>query len=246
MTGDRALTHPLTDEEKALVERYHNIIYTVMNDMRLPHKKQDDLYGDGALALMAAARQYQTQSRLQKYSFATIAYISIRRAYANNIRAKKKFETISLDAEIGDTGFTLYNITPAPDYTPENSEETLKAYSRVKELLTEKEYVCVELYALGLPIREIEQYHNTSRGAYNDAIWRAREKCFVHYGEIFDTTDTAEIPEKKKQRSVSEDEHAEIIRLFNEEMSMQQIGRMLGRNTSVVRRHVKKFRQAAT
>jgi len=26
MTGDRALTYPLTDEERALVERYHNHI----------------------------------------------------------------------------------------------------------------------------------------------------------------------------------------------------------------------------
>ena len=34
MTG-KAMTRPLTDAERALVERYHNLIYRVMQDLHL-------------------------------------------------------------------------------------------------------------------------------------------------------------------------------------------------------------------
>ncbi len=46
MTGDKTLIYPLTDEEKVLVERYHNIIYTVMRDMGLMNWS-NDLYDAG-------------------------------------------------------------------------------------------------------------------------------------------------------------------------------------------------------
>ena len=34
MTG-KTMTRPLTDAERALVERYHNLIYRVMHDLHL-------------------------------------------------------------------------------------------------------------------------------------------------------------------------------------------------------------------
>lgn len=242
MTGDKTLTCPLTDEERELTERYHDLIWKVMNDMQLPRQLQDDLYGDGALALMAAVRQYQTQSKLQKHSFATIAYVCIKRACFNNIATEA---AVSLDAEIGEGGLTLYEVTPAPDYTPENSEKTLKAYSRVKELLSGKEYMCAEIHTSGLPTREIKQYYGISHNTYNCVIRRARKKCFAHYGDIFDTTEAVEMP-KEKHRPVTEEENAEILRLFNEGMSAIQIANILGRHRTVIYRHIKKFRQAAT
>ncbi len=242
MTGDKTLTYPLTDKEKALVERYHNIIYTVMNDMRLIHQMQNDLYGTGALALMAAARKYLARSDLQKYSFNTIAYASIRRGYIKNIAAEA---TVSLDAEIGENGLTLYDVTPAPDYMSKNSGKTLKAYNCVKELLSEKEYMCVELHSSGLSVREIKQHYGIPRSTYECVIRRARKKCFTHYGEIFDTTETAEMP-KQEQRRITAEESAEILRLFDEGISMRHIGRILGRDKNVISRHIKKFRQVTT
>ncbi len=236
MTGDKTLTYPLTDEEKKLVERYHNIIYKVMKDMGLMYL-YDELYDVGALALMAAVRKYQTRSELQKYAFTTIAYINIKRAYAKNIATEV---TVSLDAKISEDGLTLYDVTPAPDYMPKNSEKTLKAYSRVKELLSEKERMCVKLHLSGMSVRKIKQCYGIPRSTYGCAIRRARKKCFAHYGEIFDTTETAEMP-KQEQRRITAEESAEILRLFDEGISMRHIGRILGRDKNVISRHVKKI-----
>ncbi len=124
-------------------------------------------------------------------------------------------------------------------------EETLKAHSCIKELLTEKEYICAKFCASGLPTRKISQYRDISYDAYASAIRRARKKCFAHYGEIFDTTETVEMP-KREHRPVTKDEHAEILRLFNEGMGVVQIEHTLGRHKNVIYRHIKKFRRAAT
>ncbi len=241
MTGDQTLTYPLTDEEKALVERAHGLIWKVMWDMRLPYAMRDNLYDIGALALMRTARKYQTRNELQKYAFTTIAYRKLKNAYIKNIKAEKKFEAKSLDAEINDNGSTLRDIIPAQDYVPENLEETLEAHRRVRELLSEKEFMCIELCALGLSSYEIEQYHGISRGTYTKIIWRVKEKCFARYGEIFNTTETAELPKKRKLQRITEEESAEIIRLFNEGMSTVQIGRILERNHSSISYHIKKI-----
>ena len=73
MTG-KAMTRPLTDAERALVERYHNLIYRVMHDLHLGTEADTDLYGEAALGLILAAQRYLTDESLQKYRFTTIAY----------------------------------------------------------------------------------------------------------------------------------------------------------------------------
>ncbi len=110
--------------------------------MRLPYAMQDDLYDIGALTLMRTARRYLAQNELQKYAFTTIAYKKFQSAYIKNIKTEKNYEVQSLDAEINDDGFTLYGSIPAPDYEPKNSEETLEAYRRVRELLEEARKSC--------------------------------------------------------------------------------------------------------
>ena len=57
MTG-KAMTRPLTDAERALVERYHNLIYRVMHDLHLGTEADTDLYGEAALGLILAAQRY--------------------------------------------------------------------------------------------------------------------------------------------------------------------------------------------
>ncbi len=63
MTGDVALTYPLTDEKKALAERHHNIIWTVTRDMGLM-KQLDDFYDTGALALTQHRNMLRPPERL--------------------------------------------------------------------------------------------------------------------------------------------------------------------------------------
>ena len=111
MTG-KSMTRPLTDAERALVERYHNLIYRVIHDLHPGTEADTDLYGEAALGLILAAQRYLTDESLQKYRFATIAYSRIRNALLRQRRReRKKPQLISLDAWQADGG-TLYDVLP--------------------------------------------------------------------------------------------------------------------------------------
>ena len=111
MTG-KTMTRPLTDAERALVERYHNLIYRVMHDLHLGTEADTDLYGEAALGLILAAQQYLTEERLQKYRFSDVAYSRIRNALLRQRhKARKAPLVLSLDAWQKDGG-TLYDVLP--------------------------------------------------------------------------------------------------------------------------------------
>ena len=111
MTG-KTITRPLTDAERTLVERYHNLIYRVMHDLHLGTEADTDLYGEAALGLILAAQRYLTDESLQKYHFTTIAYSRIRNALLRQRRRERKQpQVLSLDAWQADGG-TLYDVLP--------------------------------------------------------------------------------------------------------------------------------------
>ena len=111
MTG-KAMTRPLTDAERALVERYHNLIYRVMHDLHLGTEADTDLYGEAALGLILAAQRYLADESLQKYRFTTIAYSRIRNALLRQRRRERRQpQVLSLDAWQADGG-TLYDVLP--------------------------------------------------------------------------------------------------------------------------------------
>ncbi len=244
MTGDRALTYPLTDEEKELVERYHNMIWKVINDMRPPYSVQDDVYDIAALALMKAARKYHTRDDLrERTSFKTVAYNYIRSALSTEFRTRSNYNTLSLDYK-DDDGKSIYHYIPAPEYVPENSPETSRAYNIVTQLLTPRQLTCVIAASNHISEVEYSEMYNCKISYMNSTLDNVRRKCFARYCEIFNTDTPEERP--IKCRPVTEEEHAEILRLFDEGMNMHQIGRTLGRSSSVIFRHIKKSRQAAT
>jgi len=244
MTGDKTLAYPLTDEEKALVERYHNLIWKVINDMRLPRQLQDDVYDIAALALMAAARKYQTKDDLrEKTTFKTVAYRCIQSAISNELRTRSNYITFSLDHK-DDNGRCIYDYTPASEYVPENSPETIKVYNTVVQMLTPRQLTCVIAASNHVTETEYSEMYGCKISCMGNALNRVRKKCFARYCEIFDT----DMPEERPIRGhpVTEEERAKILRLFDEGISMAQIGRMLGRSVSVIHRNVKKIRQAKT
>ena len=94
MTG-KTITRPLTDAERTLVERYHNLIYRVMHDLHLGTEADTDLYGEAALGLILAAQRYLADESLQKYRFTTIAYSRIRNALLRQrLRERKQPQRI--------------------------------------------------------------------------------------------------------------------------------------------------------
>ncbi len=238
MTGDKTLTYPLTDEEKALVERYHNIIWKVINDMRLPYSVRDDVYDIAALALMKAVREYQTRDELrERASFASVAYNRIRSTLGTEFSARSNHSALSLDVE-DDDGKPMHHYIPAPEYIPENSPETIRAYSMVTQLLTPRQLTCAIAASNHITEAEYSEMYNCKISYMNGTLSSIRKKCFARYCEIFNTN----TPEDKpvRQRPVTENEHAEILRMFNEGVSITQIGRTLERSISVIHRHIKK------
>ena len=111
MTG-KTIARPLTDAERTLVERYHNLIYRVMHDLHLGTEADTDLYGEAALGLILAAQRYLTDESLQKYRFTMIAYSRIRNALLRQrCRERRQPQVLSLDAWQADGG-TLYDVLP--------------------------------------------------------------------------------------------------------------------------------------
>ena len=106
------MIRPLSEAERALVERYHSLIYRVLGDLHLGADAAADLYGDAALGLVFAAQQYLTEERLQKYRFSDVAYSRIRNALMRQRhKARKAPVMLSLDAWQKDGG-TLYDVLP--------------------------------------------------------------------------------------------------------------------------------------
>lgn len=110
--NEKTMNRPLTDAERALVERYHSLIYRVIDDLHLGADAAADLYGDAALGLVFAAQQYLTEEQLQRYRFSDVAYSRIRNALLRQRhKARKAPVVLSLDAWQEDGG-TLYDILP--------------------------------------------------------------------------------------------------------------------------------------
>lgn len=106
----QTLNRPLSQAERALVERYHNLIYRVMNDCHVREDVASDLYGEAALALVLAAQRYLKNEELQRYRFTTIAYSRIRNVLLRQRRAMAKNpQILSLDA-VNECGGTLYDV----------------------------------------------------------------------------------------------------------------------------------------
>lgn len=108
----KTMNRPLSEAERALVERYHSLIYRVIGDLHLGADTAADLYGDAALGLVFAAQQYLTEEQLQKYRFSDVAYSRIRNALLRQRHKVRKAPVVlSLDAWQKDGG-TLYDVLP--------------------------------------------------------------------------------------------------------------------------------------
>lgn len=105
-------TRPLSDAERTLVERYHNLIYRVMHDLHLDPDGATDLYGEAALGLIQAAQRYISDESMQQHRFATIAYRQIRNTLLRQRHKEHKIpEMVSLDEKLA-SGNTMYDILP--------------------------------------------------------------------------------------------------------------------------------------
>lgn len=88
---------PLTEEQKRLAELNHDLVFKFLNENGLPEAQYYDVVIFGYLC---AAQEYTDNTKLQKYSFSTVAWKRMQRELFNHIkyleRKKRDIPTISL------------------------------------------------------------------------------------------------------------------------------------------------------
>lgn len=94
--------NPLTNEQRLMAEKNHDLVYTFLQDKRLPI---NDFYDIVIFGYLCAVQEYCDNPKLRKYSFATVAWkkmsheISKHKIYLN--RQKRGCPTVSLNGYIG-------------------------------------------------------------------------------------------------------------------------------------------------
>ena len=88
---------PLTREQREFATKWHNLIYTFLNEKRL---SEEDYYDIVVFGFLRAVKRYFTEPALQQYSFSTIAWKNMRSCLSDYFKSqscqKRNGYTISL------------------------------------------------------------------------------------------------------------------------------------------------------
>lgn len=172
----RCLTKPLTDAERVLCEENHNIIYDVMRHYYITDPGLD-VYGECAMALMAAAQKYRTTERLQSYAFSTIAYNHIRSVLGRLVHKAKKHPALSLDKPCTREGSLYGEILTLPRTVYQCSTDTLTLYMRCMERLTVRQQDVLCMHGSGMTHTEIASVLQIPVSTVGTRLHYARKKC---------------------------------------------------------------------
>jgi RNA polymerase sigma factor (sigma-70 family) len=164
--SEKEKTRKLTEEEKMLVEKSHNLIYWYIHKH---HLDLDECYDLLALRLITTAKKYLQDTNLQRYSFTTIVSRSFFSAVGNSLR-KNRGTCISMDAALTDT-LTLNEsiLTALPD---DKSAIPIKC---AINSLDESKRKILSLYIDGYTVREISKKCGYSKSAVGQKIRESKE-----------------------------------------------------------------------
>lgn len=100
---------PLTGEQKHLAELNHDLVYKFLSKNNLSETEYYDVVIFGYLC---AAQEYCVNTKLQRYSFSTVAWKRMHRELSNHLkfldRKKRDFPTISLSEILSDSDSLHY------------------------------------------------------------------------------------------------------------------------------------------
>lgn len=146
----------LTEEERKLAAKWHNLIYTFLHEKGLP---EDDFYDIVVFGFLRAAKEYLSRPNLQKYSFSTIAWNYMRSCLSDHFkkqsRQKRKGYTISLHTiTYGSEAVPLEETLSAPDYLMMQLETELLLHD-LAQRATRQQMAVVRMRSEGYNLREI-------------------------------------------------------------------------------------------
>lgn len=145
---------PLTKEQRDFATKWHNLIYTFLNDKGLPEM---DYYDIVVFGFLRAVKDFFSDSALQqKYSFSTIAWKKMEDSLIDYYRSqscqKRQAYVVSLHSYDGP--YTLEEVLPAPDKVMVQLETELLLHD-LAALASRQQMAVVRMKSAGYNMREI-------------------------------------------------------------------------------------------
>ncbi len=144
---------PLTKEQRDFATKWHNLIYTFLNDKGL---SEMDYYDIVVFGFLRAVKRYFTEPELQKYSFSTIAWQAmdsdLSNYYKRQFRQKRHANVVSLHSYDG--AYTLEEILSTQDKVMAQLETELLLHD-LATLASHQQMSVVRMRSAGYNMREI-------------------------------------------------------------------------------------------
>lgn len=166
----------LTDAERAFACEHHHLIYGFLSRHKLP---EDDYYGAAAMGYLHAVHRYLSETKLQQFSFSTIAYRAMAQSisqYRHSLqRQAGTGDMLSLDTGGHDGQPLVCPVSAIERAAYRQLEETLLLHALVKELSPRQQEV-VQLRLQGYGIHEVAQLQSVSDKTVRNLLRQIREK----------------------------------------------------------------------
>lgn len=167
------MTTKLTAAECKLIEENHNLLYTFLQQSRLPI---DDWYDVAIFGLIRAAQAYDPN----RGAFSTIAFVSMKHAVWAEFRKQKAHMrtglTLSLEQQI--CGDEDNELTIEETLSNENDKVENQAFLVDTSRLTDRESKIVSLFSAGKTQKEIGRELKISQAQVSRIKQRVKEKMF--------------------------------------------------------------------
>lgn len=165
---------PLTPEQRLFAAEHHDLVYKFLRKKQLPI---DEFYDVVIFAYLRSVRRFLTESALEQYSFATIAWSSMNSAIYNYYRSQKtpKHNALifSLHSKPYDDGYSLEETVAAPNPLMRQLEEQLLLHDLAKRV-SKQQMNIVHLKSCGYNDRDIARRQNTTMKRVQELLEEVR------------------------------------------------------------------------
>lgn len=153
---------PLTHEQRLFAVENHDLVYKFLREKQL---SIDEFYDVVIFAYLQSVRRFLTESKLEQYSFSTIAWSAMNRAIYNYYRSqrtpKHNADVISLYIKADEDDLSLEETIAAPNPLMRQLEEQLLLHDLAKRI-SRQQMSIVRLKSYGYNDCDIARRQNIS------------------------------------------------------------------------------------
>ncbi|MDD4510505.1 MAG: ECF-type sigma factor [Oscillospiraceae bacterium] len=171
---------PLTKKQREFATKWHNLIYTFLNEKGL---SEEDYYDIVVFGFLRAVKEYVSKPALQRYSFSTIAWKKMDSALINHFQSmscqKRNGYTISLHTlTYGGEPVRLEEVISAPDQLMMQLETELLLHD-LAQRATRQQMAVVHMRSAGYNVREIARTQSISMKKVQELLGEIRDLLMV-------------------------------------------------------------------